>query len=275
MKRLWLLALLAGCSRGSAANPDAVLAFARDGQPVGRASARELAAAITAEKVSGFDPYYRREKRWLAVPLAAVLARGFGVPPAPGDELLLRAKDGYTVPVSAAKLADAGAFLAIADLDVPGWEPIGPQRADPAPFYLVWTGAGRDDLEAYPRPWALASIEIARVETVFPHVVPTGEPAGSAAQKGFALFRVQCLRCHAINREGGRIGPDLNVPRSIVEYRPEDQIRAYIRDPMSFRYGAMPAHPQLSDADLDALMAYFHAMKTRKHDADAPKEPAK
>jgi cytochrome c1 len=28
----------------------------------------------------------------------------------------------------------------------------------------------------------------------------------------------------------------------------------------------MPAHPDLSDADLDALVAYFRAMKDRKHD---------
>jgi hypothetical protein len=28
----------------------------------------------------------------------------------------------------------------------------------------------------------------------------------------------------------------------------------------------MPSHPGLSDADLDALVAYFTAMKDRKHD---------
>ena len=64
-------------------------------------------------------------------------------------------------------------------------------------------------------------------------------------------------------------GPELNVPQSIVEYRPEPQIRAYIRDPRTFRYGNMPPHPHLSDADLDALLAYFRAMKDRKHDPDA------
>ena len=38
-----------------------------------------------------------------------------------------------------------------------------------------------------------------------------------------------------------------NVPQSIVEYRPEAQIRAYIRNPLTFRYGAMPPHPHLDD----------------------------
>jgi cytochrome c1 len=58
----------------------------------------------------------------------------------------------------------------------------------------------------------------------------------------------------------------LNVPRCIVEYRPAEQIKAYIRDPQSFRYTSMPAHPHLTDAQLEALLAYFTAMKDRKHD---------
>ena len=70
----------------------------------------------------------------------------------------------------------------------------------------------------------------------------------------------------AINGEGGKVGPELNVPQSIVEYRPSAQIKAYIRNPEIFRYTTMPAHPGLSDADLDALLAYFQAMQSRKHD---------
>ena len=67
--------------------------------------------------------------------------------------------------------------------------------------------------------------------------------------------------CHAINGEGGKIGPDLNIPRSIVEYRPAEQIAAYVRDPAAFRYTSMPAHTHLSDSDLAHLIAYFEAMK--------------
>ena len=70
---------------------------------------------------------------------------------------------------------------------------------------------------------------------------------------------------------GGRVGPDLNVPQSVVEYRPEPQIRAYIRDPRTFRYSNMPSHPGFKEDDLDALLAYFRAMKDRKHDPEAAK----
>jgi len=107
-----------------------------------------------------------------------------------------------------------------------------------------------------------------------PHTVPLGTAEGSAARRGFALFRRECIMCHAINDEGGKVGPELNVPQSIVEYRPVAQIKAYVRDPSTFRYTTMPAHTHLSDADLDDLIAYFRAMSERKHDPRRGGTPA-
>jgi mono/diheme cytochrome c family protein len=229
--------------------------------------------APRAKIVSGFDPYYQRDKRYWAIPLLPLVTEALPEVAVAEAELLLRAEDGYAVPIEGARLLDGTAYLALADADHPAsWDPIGPQRADAGGFYMVWVGAGHDDradLTRYPRPWALARIERVRFEQVYPHTVPTGAAPGSPEQAGYRIFRAECIRCHAINREGGRVGPDLNVPRSIVEYRPPAQIRAYIRDPLSFRYSAMPAHPHLRDADLDALIAYFSAMSTRKHDAEA------
>jgi hypothetical protein len=49
-----------------------------------------------------------------------------------------------------------------------------------------------------------------------------------------------------------------------------EQIRAYIKDPTQFRYGAMPAHPQLTESDRDHLIAYFGAMSKQKHDTEEP-----
>ncbi|MBK8256630.1 MAG: cytochrome c [Polyangiaceae bacterium] len=242
------------------------LTFARQGKKVRQLTLGEMVRTIKPTRFSAYDPYYNRDKTFLALPLSDVVRLGFSEQSQAleNEEYVLKAADGYTVPMRGNKVFERGAYLAFADAEVPGWELIGPQRANPGPFYLVWSEKQQQSLETHPRPWQLASIEIARFEDLYPHTVPTGEAPGSPAQRGFATFREQCVHCHAINREGGRVGPDLNVPQSIVEYRPADQIKAYILDPATFRYGNMPAHPFLKEGDLNDLLAYFTAMKDRK-----------
>lgn len=229
-----------------------------------------LVAQIPPVTITQFDPYYAARKTYRALPLRAVLELGTGAPAAElaRVEWILRASDGYAVPITGDKLLEDGAHIAIEDVEVPGWAPIGPKRANPGPYYLVWAKEGQLDLEDHPRPWQLATLEIAPFESVYAHTVPTG--AGEAAQRGFALFKKQCIVCHMINREGGKVGPELNVPRSVVEYREADYLRAFIKNPWSFRYGAMPPM-NLSDAQLDDVLAYFAAMRDRKHDPDAGK----
>lgn len=261
--------LAAGCP--SRRLPHVALRFEREGAPARTVSLATLADHVAPEVVVANDPNYHARKRFRAVRLDSALAFAFGrsVDALRREHFLLRASDGYTVPIEGSRLLEGGAYLAFDDVDVPGFAAIGPRRVPPGPFYMVWTRDGQSDTEIHPWPWQLTTIALARFEDVYPHVVPTGEPADGPAMRGFGLFRTRCVRCHSINGEGGRVGPDLNVPRSIVEYRPEEQLRAFIRNPAAFRYGAMPAHPDLSDGDLDALLAYFHAMAARKHDPRA------
>jgi len=250
----------------------AALRFEREGGLVLELGLARLRASCAEEVVTvANDPYYGGRKRFAALPLACVLERGFGSAPAASDNVFLRARDGYVKPATGARLAEPGAWLAFADADHargddPGWQPIDRQQKDPAPFYVVWSGAGQTDAHRYPWPYQLAAVEIAPFESRFPHTRPGSAPPGSPAWEGFAVFRRECVACHAVNGEGGVVGPELNVPKSIVEYRPEAQIKAYVRDPQSFRYTSMPSHRHLSDAQLDALVAYFHVMRDHKHD---------
>jgi mono/diheme cytochrome c family protein len=256
-----------------ATSPDdlATLVFSVDGKALRSLTKRELVES-GVETFTAFDPYYEKPKTFRAVALRRVLERGFAghETDLAKEHFVLRALDGYTVPIEGNVLFEEGAYLAVADTEYTAWEPVGPQKANPGPFYLVWRKPEQNkDLQAHPRPWQLAAIEIASFETTFARTVPTGVAEGSPARHGFELFRGHCIRCHAINQQGGRVGPDLNVPKSIVEYRPEDQIKAYIHDPRAFRYGNMPANPDLTPRDLDALVAYLRAMSERKHDPNA------
>ena len=274
LRALGLAALACACCAARARAEEAVLRFLRTGEPARVVSAAELAAACEESVVAVEDPYYGRAKRFRAWPHACVLERGLGQPAAAlaGEEVLLRALDGYTRASEGAVLIEPGGYVAFADADRPqgGFDPLDYRQADPAPFYVIWKGPGEKDVVRYPWPYQLAEIEVARVEERYPHAVPIDAPPGSPARRGFELFRRSCLQCHAINGDGGRVGPELNVPQSIVSYRPEAQLRAFIRNPQQFRYTQMPANPQLSEADLDALLAYFRHMSAHRFDPHAP-----
>jgi len=245
------------------------LRFLRAGHEARVVFASALRAACEELTVAVADPYYEKPKRFLAWPLRCVLEQGFGaLTELASQELLLRALDGYTRVTEGSVLLEPGGYLAFADAERPagGFDPIDYRQADPAPFYVIWKGAGERDVVRYPWPYQLAEIEVVRAVDRFPRAVPPGAEPGSPARRGFDVFRKSCLQCHAINGDGGRVGPELNVPQSIVEYRPEAQIRAFVRDPLTFRYTQMPANPHLSDADLDALLAYFRHMSAYKLD---------
>jgi mono/diheme cytochrome c family protein len=233
----------------------------------------ELRARCHPETVTVDDAYYQEPRRYLACPLLRVLELGFGLPASELAErdFLLVALDGYARPAPGSQLTGGGGWLALEDADrvargLSGFGLIDRRQVDAGPFYVVWTGPGRSDAHRYPWPYELTRIEVFRFEDRFPHTVPVGASEGSPARRGFAIFRRECISCHAVNGEGGRVGPELNVPKSIVEYRDPAWIEAYVRDPSAIRYTSMPPHPDLGDADLAALVSYFTWMSHQKHD---------
>jgi mono/diheme cytochrome c family protein len=273
-----LLLLVSACDGAGApppplgpARPDARLTFTRGDEAVASPTLAELAAEHAPVVVTTRDPHYGADVRFVALPLAPILRAVFGESEAQlrAREYLLEAADGYRVPVRGEVLFERGVHLAVDDVESPGFAPIGERRVSPGPAYLVYEGATRTNLETHPRPYQLVTIRIATFAETHPHTAPAGLDPAHPAHGGFLVFRDHCVRCHAINREGGRVGPELNVPRNILEYRDEATVRAFVRAPSEFRYSAMPDHRELSREDLDALMTYLRVMGERKHDPGA------
>jgi mono/diheme cytochrome c family protein len=251
--------------------------FVRDGKEVRTISLAELRTKCGEQRIAVDDPYYGKTKTYRACPLAEVVRLGFGVPASElaSSDVTFRATDGYAKPSSGARLVEPGGYVAFSDADLdgggaPAWAPIDRKQVDPAPFYLVWTEPAQRDAHRYPWPYALGEIEVGSLAALYPNTVPAGEGEDSRARAGYEIFKSDCIACHAINGEGGTVGPDLNVPQSIVEYRPVAQIKQYIRDPQTFRYTSMPAHDYLTDRQLDDLVAYFQAMSRQKRDPGRP-----
>ncbi|WP_430388987.1 c-type cytochrome [Dyella sp. 20L07] len=215
------------------------------------------------------DVSYKHATRYRAIPLKALLAE-VGA----DDSLLFVASDGFAAEIPAKLLIlphGAEAWLAIEDPNQP-WPPLGDNKPSAGPFYLVWTNPQAMKIGPEQWPFQLASIRrLAPVAERFPAIRP--DPALQAdnpVNRGFAVFQRTCFACHTLNGQGdARLGPDLNIPHNPTEYLRDDLLRAYIRDPQSLRHwpqARMPGFdkPALSDADLDALLAYLRHMTGRK-----------
>ncbi len=254
--RVGLLLFL--CAAASAAEPS--LSFRRDGREVASLSVAELEKKVAPASVTYDDPFYAHKKTLRCFPIEKLMdaVYGAGWRDEEHSEASLIALDGYASQVSSAKLAEKGGCVAFEDPErAPGWEPIGHKKADPGPFYLFWTEPGQTTENAYPWPWQLAAIDLIKFEKAYPEVVPRGAAKDSAAYRGYLTFRARCMRCHAINQEGGKVGPDLNAPMSVVQYRTKKWLKSWILQPSKYRYTQMPDHLDLKDAELDDLYEYF------------------
>lgn len=264
-------------SKDASAVPEAILkntlTFKREGKVVAKLSVKEMIAITKPEIWSENDPHYNKTKTWRALELAPILRAVFKGQnlSLPEQEYLLRATDGYQSHMTGLTLFTPGAYVAIEDMDVPGWDPIGNRKANPGPFYVVWRKDNQKNMEAFDRPYQLGEVDMVSFKTAFPKTYPKGSEGNAQVMAGYEIYKTQCVRCHAINRQGGRVGPELNVPQNITEYRPVAQIKAYIKNPLTFRYGNMPAFKHFDDKALDGIVAYLTAMKDLKDDGEAKK----
>ncbi len=212
-----------------------------------------------------YDPNVPGTRKYRGVQLAPQLKRILEQQDLMGDhfDVVFVCKDGYAPVRSVAELLDKlNGYIVFKDLEASpaqSWTPA--MEKVFSPFYLVWK---TDSITAGKLPWpyGLTSIKLVERDSALFNDLSKN----STALKGYYLFRQHCFSCHAINKTGGQVGPEMNWPRNITEYWTDENIRLYIKEPKSFRYNAhMPAIKQVNDQDIVAVIQYLHYMKKHKH----------
>jgi mono/diheme cytochrome c family protein len=273
---LALLAFALGPLAASARADDRSLAFRSHGAEVASRDLAALRGLARAETVRVFEPYERREVSFVALRFDAVLDALYGAGWREEEELLFTCRDGYQPTVPVARVLAHRAWLAFERAGAPVFaidklESGRHQQVSLAPFYLIWENLADAQVRAegdYGWPYQLVGVELIRARDRFPELAPPGA-APPAAQRGFREFRIHCSRCHPLNGEGGRIGPELNAAGNPAGRRDPAWLRRWIDAPSRIAATARmePLNPDLPDRDavIDAIVAYLQAM------ADAPR----
>lgn len=215
------------------------------------------------------DPVFHRKKTYAAVPLEEVLRkiRNYHRANPATTQVVFECADGYNPSMPLEKVLSRRVYLALRDADAPAgqdWTTVVGKTGEVktvAPFYVVYTDVPPTD-ETFKWPYNLVRIRLKPATDELARLHPSGTP-----ERGYALFRTHCLTCHALNGVGGAMGPELNAPKNITEYWQEADLRAFVRNPASYRHGSkMPpvSEQQVSEADLTDILGYLRFMAGHK-----------
>ena len=179
-------------------------------------------------------------------------------------ENIFRCVDVYGPGIPLSYLDSSAAYLAYRDPEMAtahtNWGDSLQQKF--APFYMVWE---KNPVAGKNLPWAygLYQIEINSFEAEYQY----SKPSDAQFAAGFELFKNKCMKCHAINQEGGRMAPEFNHPKNITEYWNKEDIWAFAKDPQSYRSTSlMPDVTDLERAEFDEIYAYLEHIKAVKPD---------
>jgi mono/diheme cytochrome c family protein len=169
--------------------------------------------------------------------------------------------DGYRATATMQQILDLDAILVNKDLeaDKSRWKT--EDEAKFSPFYFTWTKYQKSLSRPY--PYAITSFQFVEKESQYLAAKPLSTNKDVVA--GFKIFEQKCIKCHAINGEGGILGPELNYPVNITEYWRSDYLKAFIRNPQSVRHQSkMPMLTELSSININQIVDYLFFMKGQK-----------
>lgn len=214
------------------------------------------------------DPVYHSTKHYNALPLPELLKTYTSIKNLKADQyqIIFECEDGYKPMMSLEKFISAKSFIAISDVDAPKgklWTEIikDGHLMKAEPFYLIYQGISTKDTD-FKWPYNLIKIHLVSNSKNISLLFPKGD---KKAQIGFELFEKNCVTCHAINKIGGNMGPELNYPKNVTEYWDKKQLKAFIKNPASFRNGVkMPTLPNLKEKEIDDIVYYLKYMADHK-----------
>lgn len=222
----------------------------------------------TTIKTVNDDPVYHSVKHYNALPLSELLNTYTAVKSLELDkyQIVFECEDGYRPMMPLRKFLSVKSYIAVSDVDAPKgklWSKIikDGREMKAAPFYLIYEGVSSKDTD-FKWPYNIIKIHLEPNNATIALLFPKED---KKAQVGFELFKKNCITCHAINKIGGNMGPELNYPKSVTEYWDKKQLIEFIKNPASFRNGVkMPTLPNLSENDIKKIIVYLDYMAGHK-----------
>ena len=251
----------------------ASLSFRVEGKQVKAISQEELLKALPAKTLATENISTAQPASYQGVGLVELLNLGFGPEWRRYDLVKFSTSDGYAPLIPREAILAHHGLVAYGEAGKSVFTPFQRGQGEtvhPGPYWLVWDipgdpAAKTDSWLSW--PWQLATIELTRLDREFPRAAPPAD-ATEEANRGFTSFLQHCGKCHSINGEGGKIGPELNYPVSVTEYWQPEWLPRFIADPQSVRYGSKMVgfYPgvQNREAVIKDVVAYLKAMAKQK-----------
>jgi cytochrome c oxidase cbb3-type subunit 3 len=152
----------------------------------------------------------------------------------------------HTIWMSAVAVFVAGVVIAQGPPDPASGQPAAPPKGQ---------AKGKGQPKGPPRGPAQSPASRPVPETVTPQAYPPAQ-----IQAGELRFTSQCGFCHGRDAAGGETGPDLTRSKLVAEDARGDKIGPLLRTGRPDQ--GMPAF-SLSDADVNAIVAFIHDQKTK------------
>ncbi|MFN7120332.1 MAG: c-type cytochrome [Saprospiraceae bacterium] len=217
------------------------------------------------EIVIQHDPVFKKTKKYIGFSLQYLLDSIITTQQFDTTDAIIafECTDGYNATMPLSKVfTDKPGFIALRDLEAPtGKNWLDSLEHKMRPFYLVWQNVNPDDHD-YAWPYGLATIRIIPASAAYKDAYPFAAPEHV---EGFQLFSQNCMKCHAVNKTGGTMAPEFNIPRNITEYWTAENIIAFAKSPQSFRINStMPPVTHLSDNELNKIVSYLKYIANHK-----------